>query len=420
MYALVDCNNFYASCERVFQPALEGRPVIVLSNNDGCVVARSQEAKDVGIAMGEPFFKCRERIRRHRIAVRSSNYTLYEDMSRRVVQTIMRFIPDVEIYSIDEVFLDLDPLVGRDLEALCRTTRATVRQWTGIPVSVGIAPTKTLAKLANRIAKKTPGTDGVYWFPAGEAEQARVLKSVAIEDVWGIGRRWSARLHALGVRTALDLSRMPASEVRRGFNIVAMHTALELRGVPCQELEDDPQLRQTLVRSRSFGRMVSSWPELSEAIASHAIRAAEKLRHENARAGHLSVFVHTNRFREDLPQYGGSGSCELLPATSTTPVILSKALEIGERLWRSGFQYKKAGVMLSEITRGPVQAGLFEQRDEQRDDRLMGTMDRINRKMGSGTLRPAASSFKPQRWAMAQDHRSPRYTTRWDELPRTR
>ena len=420
MYALVDCNNFYASCERVFQPQLERRPVIVLSNNDGCVVARSQEAKDVGIGMGEPLFKCRERIRRHRIAVRSSNYTLYEDMSRRVVQTIMRFVPDIEIYSIDEVFLDLDPLVGRDLDALCRTMRSTVRTWTGIPVSVGIGPTRTLAKLANRIAKRDPEADGVYRFPDDPQAADHVLGSVRIEDVWGIGRRWSARLHAIGVRTALAMSRMPASEVRRGFNIVAMHTALELRGVPCTELEPEPPLRQTLVRSRSFGQMVSGWPDLSEAIASHAIRAAEKLRNEDARAGHLSVFINTNRFRQDLPQYGASGSCELLPPSNTTPVILAKALEIGRGLWREGYRYKKAGVMLSEITRGPVQSGLFEQRDRERDDRLMGALDRINGKMGAGTLRPAASSFRPKRWTMAQDHRSPRYTTRWDELPRTR
>ena len=420
MFALVDCNNFYASCERVFQPSLEGRPVIVLSNNDGCVVARSQEAKDAGIAMGEPFFKCRERIRRHRIAVRSSNYTLYEDMSRRVVETIMRFVPDVEIYSIDEVFLDLAPLAGRDLEALCRTARATVRQWTGIPVSVGIGPTRTLAKLANRVAKRSPEACGVSRLPDGQADRDRMLESTAIEDVWGIGRRWARRLHAIGIRTALDLSRAPATEIRRNFNVVAMRTALELRGVPCQELETDPPLRQTLVRSRSFGEMVTEWSDLSEAIASHAIRAAEKLRAEDARAGHLAVFIQTNRFRAELPQYGGSAGCELLPPTNTTPVILARALEIGRRLWREGYRYKKAGVMLSEIARGPVQAGLFDPRDGARDDRLMNAMDRINRKMGSGTLRPAVSSFRPRRWTMSQDHRSPRFTTRWDELPRTR
>ena len=420
MYALVDCNNFYASCERVFQPGLERRAVIVLSNNDGCVIARSQEAKDLGIDMGEPLFKCRKRIQRHRIAVRSSNYALYEDMSRRVVQTIMRFIPDIEVYSIDEVFLDLDPLAGRDLESLCRTTRSTVKQWTGIPVSVGIGPTRTLAKLANRIAKRTPAVDGVFVFPTEEPERSRLLRSVEIEDVWGIGRRWSKRLRKLGIRTALDMSRAPATEIRRNFNIVAMHTALELRGTPCLAFEPEQPLRQTLVRSRSFGAMVEDREELLEAIATHAVRAAEKLRAEEARAGRLSVFIHTNRFREDLPQHGGSGSCELLPATSATPVILARALEIGRSLWRPGHRYKKAGVMLSEIVRGPVQEGLFEPRDSERDDRLMQTMDRINDKMGSGTLRPGASPFRRGRWAMNQEHRSPRFTTRWDELPRTR
>jgi len=420
MYALVDCNNFYASCERVFQPNLENRPVVVLSNNDGCVVARSQEAKDLGIGMGEPLFKCRERIRRHRIAVRSSNYALYEDMSRRVVETIMQFTPDVEIYSIDEVFLDLDPLAGRDLEALCRTARKMVRQWTGIPVSIGIGPTRTLAKLANRIAKREPDARGVFHFPIDAATRDRLLQTVEIEDVWGIGRRWSKRLRKLGIRTALDMSRTPPDEVRRNFNIVAMHTALELRGTSCLAFEPEAPLRRTLVRSRSFGRMVEDRDELVEAIASHAIRAAEKLRQEEARAGRLSVFIHTNRFREDLAQHGGSGSCELLPATSATPVILARALEIGRALWRPGHRYKKAGVMLSEIISGPVQEGLFDGRDAERDDRLMKTMDRINLKMGSGTLRPGASPFRRGRWAMNQNHRSPRFTTRWDELPRTR
>jgi DNA polymerase V len=419
MYALVDCNNFYASCECVFEPNLRNKPVIVLSNNDGCVVARSQEAKDLGFRMGEPVFKCRELIRHNGVVVRSSNYALYEDMSRRVVQVILQFVPDVEIYSIDEVFLDLDPLAGRDVEALCRKTRAAVLQWTGIPVSVGIGPTKTLAKLANHIAKRDRSTGGVSWFPLDEPARSHTLKSVAVEDVWGIGRRWAPRLKQLGVHTALDMSRVPAEEIRRSFNVVAMNTALELRGIPCQELEQDAPLRQTLVRSRSFGRMITEWSDMSEAVASHAIRAAEKLRAEGAVAGHLSVFLHTNRFRRDLPQYTCAGSRELLPSTNTTPVILKEALGIGRRLWKQGFHYKKAGVMLSDITCGPTQAALFDQRDHERDERLMQTMDRINQQMGSGMLRPAASGFKRRNWAMLQRCRSPRYTTRWDELPRT-
>ena len=421
MYALVDCNNFYASCERVFDPSLEHRPVVVLSNNDGCVIARSQEAKDLGIGMGEPIFKCRDRIRAHDIVVRSSNYTLYQDLSRRVVETIRHFVPDIEVYSIDEVFLDLVPMVDRDLEALSRTVRHTVRQWTGIPVSIGLGTTKTLAKAANRIAKRTPGSDGFHRFPDDDPQRTRTLEAIGIQDVWGIGRRWARRFNDLGIRTALDLSRVPPSEVRRNFNVVAMRTALELRGVPCQQLETVPEPRQTLVRSRSFGEMVTEWTDLSEAIATHATRAAEKLRAEGGRAGRLSVFLNTNRFREDLPQYHRSGTCELLPHTSTTPVILGKAMEIGRRLWRAGFHYKKAGVMLSELAFEHAQTSLFDDRDHARDERLMATLDRINQTMGARTLQPAAvGRTNRQRWQMKQQFRSPKYTTRWSDLPRTR
>ena len=421
MYALADCNNFYASCERVFDPGLEGRPVVVLSNNDGCVIARSQEAKDLGVRMGEPIFKCRQRMKDDSLVVRSSNYTLYDDMSRRVVESIREFIPDIEIYSIDEVFLNLEPLAGRDVDLICRRARRAVLQWTGIPISIGIGTTKTLAKLANRIAKKDPSAQGVYRLPTLESERTGTLAATAVEDVWGIGRRWAKRLHEIGIRTALDLSRVPPIEIRRGFNVVAMRTALELRGTPCQEVEEVEAPRKTLVRSRSFGTMVTRWEDMSEAIATHAVRAAEKLRGEGGHAGRISVFIQTNRFREDLPQYGRSGSCELQPVTDVTPVILANALEIGRRLWRPGFHYKKAGVMLCELAFEEVQGTLFDRRDEKRDERLMTTIDRINQRMGSETVHPAATGFKDRRsWAMRQSFRSPRYTTQWTDIPRTR
>ncbi|MAB28741.1 MAG: SOS mutagenesis and repair protein UmuC [Planctomycetaceae bacterium] len=421
MYALADCNNFYASCERVFDPGLEGRPVVVLSNNDGCVIARSQEAKDLGVRMGEPIFKCRQRMKDDSLVIRSSNYTLYDDMSRRVVESIREFIPDIEIYSIDEVFLNLEPLAGRDVDLICRRARRAVLQWTGIPISIGIGTTKTLAKLANRIAKKDPSAQGVYRLPTLESERTGTLAATAVEDVWGIGRRWAKRLHEIGIRTALDLSRVPPIEIRRGFNVIAMRTALELRGTPCQEVEEVETPRKTLVRSRSFGTMVTRWEDMSEAIATHAVRAAEKLRGEGGHAGRISVFIQTNRFREDLPQYGRSGSCELQPVTDVTPVILANALEIGRRLWRPGFHYKKAGVMLCELAFEEVQGTLFDRRDEKRDERLMTAIDRINQRMGSETVHPAATGFKDRRsWAMRQSFRSPRYTTQWTDIPRTR
>ena len=421
MYALADCNNFYASCERVFDPGLEGRPVVVLSNNDGCVIARSQEAKDLGVRMGEPIFKCRQRMKDDSLVIRSSNYPLYDDMSRRVVESIREFIPDIEIYSIDEVFLNLEPLAGRDVDLICRRARRAVLQWTGIPISIGIGTTKTLAKLANRIAKKDPSAQGVYRLPTLESERTGTLAATAVEDVWGIGRRWAKRLHEIGIRTALDLSRVPPIEIRRGFNVIAMRTALELRGTPCQEVEEVETPRKTLVRSRSFGTMVTRWEDMSEAIATHAVRAAEKLRGEGGHAGRISVFIQTNRFREDLPQYGRSGSCELQPVTDVTPVILANALEIGRRLWRPGFHYKKAGVMLCELAFEEVQGTLFDRRDEKRDERLMTAIDRINQRMGSETVHPAATGFKDRRsWAMRQSFRSPRYTTQWTDIPRTR
>lgn len=420
MYALADCNNFYASCERVFEPRLEGRPVIVLSNNDGCVVARSQEAKDLGIAMGEPVFKCRSIIEKHRVVVRSSNYTLYDDMSRRVVQSITTFIPDIEIYSIDEVFLDLQPLINRDVMAICHRTRQSVLDWTGIPISIGLGSTKTLAKLANRIAKKRAGTNGVYRLPDEAQARDHDLASTDIEDVWGIGRRWGRRFRQIGVATAMDLARMPAMEVRRQFNVIAMRTALELRGEPCQDIQEVAIQRRTMVRSRSFGRMVTTWDELSEAIATHASRAAEKLRAEDSVAGQISVFLHTNRFREDMPQYHRNGTRELLPATNVTPVILDAARSIGRSIFREGFHYKKAGVMLGDITHGGGQGGLFDQRNHGRDERLMKTLDKINDRMGPGTLHAAATGLRRREWHMKRENRSPRYTTCWDDIPRTR
>jgi DNA polymerase V len=419
MYALADCNNFYATCERVFQPQLESKPIIVLSNNDGCVVARSQEAKDLGIRMGQPVFQCRDVIRKNNVVVRSSNYALYEDMSRRVVSSILNFIPDVEIYSIDEVFFDLTQVADCDQEILCRKIQSTVLQWTGIPISIGIGPTKTLAKLANRVAKKEPFAGSVYKFPSPDLDRKRVLSATPIEEVWGIGRQLGKRFKQIGVDTAWGVVQMRTTDIQSHFNVTVMRTAMELSGIPCQNLESAPAQRRSLVRSRSFGRMVTKWEHMSQSIASHVIRAAEKLRSEGGVAGRLAVFIHTNRFHNDSQQHCVSGSCDLLPSTNTTPVILKEADAIGRQLWKEGLQYKKAGVMLSEITFGETQGTLFSDRDHEHDATLMQVMDRINMKMGSGTLHPAASGLKRCSWSMQQEYRSPRYTSRWGELPKT-
>jgi DNA polymerase V len=414
MYALADCNNFYASCERVFEPHLEQKPVVVLSNNDGCIIARSQEAKDVGFKMGEPIFKCRDRVKQHNVIVRSSNFSLYGDMSRRVMQTIRLFAPDVEIYSIDEAFIKLDGLIGRDYEKEMRRMRSAVLQWTGIPISIGIGKTKTLAKLANHYAKKNIETAGVSQIPQNPNE---MLRKVEVGDIWGIGRRWSEKFRNIGVRTALDLAQLDPKLIQKKFNIVAMKTAMELRGRTHFRLEQSPEQRKTLLRSRSFAKPVTTWHELSESIASHATRAAEKLRNEDLVAGVLKVFFHTSLFNHKKPRHSASATIELIPPTNITHTIIKAALGSARPLWKEGFEYKRAGVYLIDLAKEQVQASLFESKEDKLlDKRMMSVLDAVNRSMGAGTLHFAATGFTKV-MQMRQLQRSPRYTTHWDELP---
>ena len=414
MYALADCNNFYASCERVFEPHLEQKPVVVLSNNDGCIIARSQEAKDVGFKMGEPIFKCRDRVKQHNVIVRSSNFSLYGDMSRRVMQTIRLFAPDVEIYSIDEAFIKLDGLIGRDYEKEMRRMRSAVLQWTGIPISIGIGKTKTLAKLANHYAKKNIETAGVSQIPQNPNE---MLRQVEVGDVWGIGRRWSEKFRNIGVRTALDLAQLDPKLIQQKFNVVAMKTAMELRGRTQFRLEQSPEQRKTLLRSRSFSKSVTTWHELSESIASHATRAAEKLRNEDLVAKVLKVFFHTSLFNHKKPRHSASATIELIPPTNITHTIIKAALGSARPLWKEGFEYKRAGVYLIDLAKEQVQASLFESKEDKLlDKRMMSVLDAVNRSMGAGTLHFAATGFTKV-MQMRQLQRSPRYTTHWDELP---
>jgi len=415
VYALADCNNFYASCERVFAPHLEGKPLVVLSNNDGCIIARSQEAKAIGFKMGEPIFKCRDMVKQHNVIVRSSNFALYGDMSRRVMQAIGLFSPDVEVYSIDEAFIKLDGLAGRDYMEEMRRMRATILQWIGIPVSIGIGKTKTLAKLANHYAKKNVETGGVARIP--ENPNA-MLKAVEVGDIWGIGRQWSKKLQNIGVKTALDLASMDPALVRDSFNIIAMKTAMELRGCTYFRLEQSPQQRKTLLRSRSFGKPVTTWQEMSEAIASHATRAAEKLRNEELVAKILRVFFHTSLFNRTDPRNSVSATVELVPPTNVTHTIIKAALGAAKPIWKVGFKYKRAGVFMIDLSSGPVQASLFDSHEGQvRDKQMMTVLDAVNTGMGAGTLHFAATGFTKV-MAMRQLRKSPRYTTHWDELPR--
>jgi len=417
MLALVDCNSFYASCERVFAPRLWGRPVVVLSNNDVCVVARSAEAKALGIAAGVPFFEVRDLAARHGVAVRSSNYTLYGDLSARVMAVLGRFTPRLEVYSIDEAFLDLGAMPVDRLVDYGRAIRRTVRRWTGIPVSVGIGPTKTLAKVAEHLAKRDPAARGVRSL-AGAAEQAAALARLDVEVVWGIGRRLGARLRRAGIRTALQLREARPAHVRRLLGVVGERTALELGGLPCLGLEEVPPPAKSIVRSCSFGRPVRRREALEEAVAAHATRAAEKLRQQRQVAGAVGVFVATSRFR--AAPYANAATVPLDPLTDDTGRLIRAALAAVRPIFRPGLAYQKAGVMLSGLElRAGAAEDLFDRQDRARSERLMGALDEVNHRLGPGTLHYAASGFD-RSWQMRREHASPHYTTRWDELPTVR
>jgi len=414
LVALMDCNNFYASCERAFAPGLKSRPVVVLSNNDGCVIARSQEAKDLGIRMGEPEFKCRERCARAGVAVFSSNYALYGDMSARVMATAGSMVPRMEVYSIDEAFLDLTALPG-GAEAHARLIRERVRRDTGIPVSIGAGPTKTLAKAANRLAKKDPSMGGVLLMPGGAADR-ELLARLDVEDIWGVGPRHGRRLRERGVRTALDFMGLPREFVRKTMTVGGLHTWLELHGTPCLPLELAPKPKQSIVSSRSFGRPVISLEHLREALSQYVSRAAEKLRAQKSRAASILVFVQTNTFIEGEPQYSASQSQALDPPTDRTSRLIAQGVAVLERIFRPGFRYKKAGVMLCGIEQAEGSQLSLLHAPDGRGDRLMDALDRVNARWGRDTLF-AASCGVERTWRMRQGKRSPRYTTVWEELP---
>jgi len=410
--ALVDCNNFYASCERVFNPKLNNRPVVVLSNNDGCVVARSNEAKALGIPMGIPEFQIRQLINKHQIAVFSSNYTLYGDMSGRVMETLGTLCPDLEIYSIDEAFLSLTGFATRNFSDYGRLIRARVKQDTGIPVSVGIAPTKTLAKIAGDIAKKSES--GV--FDLMTADRESILAKTAVSDIWGIGKAHTRFLQSHGIMTALQLSEASDQFIRKHMGTPGLRLVMELRALPCLELEQCPPPKKGITCSRSFGRSITKLSEMEEAISTYVSRAAEKLRRENLAVSTLSVFLHTNQFK-DTAQYSNALTVTLPVATDSTPELIAAALQGIRKIWRDGFAYKKAGVMfLSLVPASQIQANLFDTADRSRAGKLMATLDAINHRFGSGTLQYASSGIAKE-WKASFNHCSPAYTTRWDELP---
>lgn len=413
-FALVDCNNFYASCERVFDPSLNARPVVVLSNNDGCIVARSNEAKALGIGMGAPFFKARDLIEKHGVAVFSSNYALYADMSGRVMQTLCEFTPAMEIYSIDEAFLDMTGVPDADTEACARRIRATVRRWTGIPVSIGIGPTKTLAKAANRIAKKSDRADGVLdltdspWLD-------HALERLDVEDVWGIGPRMARRLRKAGVMTARQLRDLDPVWMGRVFSVTGRRTVHELRGMSCYPLEENPPAKQQIRVTRTFGREVELLEEIEEAVATYTARAAEKLRRERLAAEVISVFAMTNRFGPD--KYFNVRYAPFETPTADTRELLAAALNLARQVYRPNKRFKKAGVMLHGLVpQEHVQLGLFDTVDRDKSRRLMDVVDSINRRTDTGIF--WGSQGLQREWRLTFNRRSPRYTTCWSELCR--
>ncbi|MDP2003891.1 MAG: Y-family DNA polymerase [Desulfurivibrionaceae bacterium] len=415
LFALLDCNNFYASCERVFNPELEGKPVVVLSNNDGCIIARSNEAKTLGIKMGEPYFRCKPLIERHRVRVFSSNYALYGDMSQRVMNVLGSLEPEVEVYSIDEAFFRLPVSTEETLRITGKNIRNTVKQHTGIPVSIGYGPTKTLAKIANRIAKKDPEHGGVFTI-LPESDIDDILKNIEVGDVWGIGGRSTQKLAGQGVRTAYDLTRANEAWVKKNLSITGVRTMYELRGISCFPLEENPPPKHSIACSRSFGIPVSTIKEMREAAVSYISRAAEKLREQQLKAGCLTLYLTTNRFRIGQPQYVNSRTITLPCATADTAELIEYAVRCLKELFRPGYEYQKVGVILADLIPEHIHQGnLFIVPHKHRDN-LLQALDRINDRWGRDTLQYASAGLtKP--WHHKQTMKSPSYTTNWKELP---
>jgi DNA polymerase V len=416
----VDCNNFYVSCERVFNPKLEGKPVVVLSNNDGCAVARSAEVKALGIKMAEPWFKIEKLAKQHGVIAYSSNYALYGDMSARVMAVLSTFSPKQEIYSIDECFLDLDGFAPASLMAYGQKIRKAVKQNVGIPVCVGIADTKTLAKLSNHCAKKSyAGENGVCDFGLlTQAQLSNLFAKIPVGDIWGVGRRTTEALQGMGINTVEDLRCADTEYIRQQFSIVLERTVKELNGIPCIELDEVGTARQQIIVSRSFGTPVMNLDDLGESVAYFTTLAAEKLRHDRSVTSTLCVQIRTNPFSEKEPQYQSAKVVALPRPTDDTLKLINAAMRGLNAIYRPGFRYKKSGVLLMALQpKESVQPTLFDDPAEQsKTDNMMRVLDRINNKMGAGTLTIAASGIT-KRWAMRRESKSPSYTTEWSELP---
>lgn len=421
LFALVDVNNFYVSCERLFQPKLEHVPMVVLSNNDGCAVARSAEVKDLGVKMGTPWFKMRDLAIQHGIQAFSSNYTLYGDISNRAVSVLRDFTPNLEVYSIDESFLRIESVAHLygGAEPMGIEIKERMKDWLGLPVCVGIGSTKTLAKFANHLAKKNSRFSGVCDLSTMPKDRLyRLMSEIDVDEVWGIGRNISKKLNQIGINTVLDLTQASPQYIRIHFGVVMERVCYELRGVSCLKLEEVEPPKKQIIASRSFGKLVISLEELAESVATHVARAAEKLREQGSVTGAVQVYIQTNPHKMNEPQYSQSIFVPL-PDTTDNTLQLTDAAMIGlKQIYRKGYRYKKAGVMLALISDKPnQQQSLFEDIDTKgKSANLMGALDKLNQRFGMGTVRTARTGTK-QKWQMRSGNRSKSYTTKWDQLP---
>ena len=414
MYGLADCNNFFVSCERVFRPELNGKPVIILSNNDGCVIARSNEAKRLGIKMGHPYFQLEALIKRHHVTVFSSNYALYSDMSQRVQQTLRSLCPATEVYSIDESFLNLQGIKEEELDTFGHLVSAKVLKNTGIPISVGISHTKTLAKIASKLCKQYPKLRGSCYMHRPQ-DIEKVLKKFPIEDVWGIGRRFSVMLKSRNILTAYDFAQQPLDFVRNKMHLGGMKTWYELHGRPCIEFEAHIPDKQQIMVSRSFSKEINTVEEITQQISLFTSMAAEKLRKQGSVCHAIQVFLLTNRFRHEQEQHYDNQLITLQAPSDSTVELVDIAVKTTAAIFRSGTYYKKAGVILTQFTpKESVQTVLFDEVDREKHDKLMHAMDKINEKQGQRTVVVATAGFDGVK--MNRNHLSPNYTTNWNEI----
>ena len=414
--ALVDCNSFYVSCERLFNPKIRKKPVVVLSNNDGCIISRSNEAKALGIKMGEPYFKAKDIIIKNNVYVFSSNYSLYGDLSRRVMRTLKRFNSAIEVYSIDEAFMDLSNFSDTEVEEVGKEIRNTVLQWTGIPTSIGIAKTKTLSKVANHIAKKKQS--GVTSL-IGIENIDPILEKVEINDVWGIVRQLTKFYQKNGIYNAKQLKNKSNTWIKKCSNVLGSRTAMELRGIPCIDLETTTTKRKSCVVSRSFGKRVENFQELKEAVANYCLNASEKIRSESLVAKSITVFVRTSPFQRNFGYYSNSKTIDFPIATNNSIETVKAAISILESIYKDGYRYQKAGVLLTGLSNSEGKKNLFSSEKDEKINSLMRSIDNTNYRYGRSTLSLASAGVQ-KKWNMRREHSSRIDTADFYSLPKIR